>query len=52
MEDKLIIVYDCNPPDIPTLCVMRDYYGLDEYLNVIQGDKAIEIYELLTSKNK
>lgn len=48
MEDLLMISFDCNPPiDIPTLLVSRREGERIRYLNAIDGDEAIEIYNKL-----
>lgn len=47
MEDELIITYDNDPPDIPTLIVARkDKYDMT-MLKKIQGDEAFEFIVIL-----
>lgn len=48
MEDCLIITFDYNSPtDIPTLLVSRREGERIRYLNAIDGNEAIEIYNKL-----
>lgn len=44
MEDSLIVTYDSNYPDVPTLVVTRE----NKTLNQLQGDEAFATYALLT----
>ena len=58
MNDRLILAYDHNPPDIPTLIVSRIELVLEEphtipvpkstIVNTFHGREAEKIYALLT----
>lgn len=46
-EDYLVVTYDCSLRDVPTLCVASKEDEKVQLLNMIQGNRAIEIYNEL-----
>ena len=46
-EDYLVVTYDCSLRDVPTLCVASKEGEKVQLLNMIQGNRAIEIYNEL-----
>ncbi len=50
MEDSLIVTYDSNYPDVPTIVIARkDKYNIN-IVSEFQGDMAFGIYCLLMDK--
>lgn len=52
MEDKLIVVYDNCPPDVPALVVTRKDKHNITILNTFTDDEAIEMYNKLVGHNR
>lgn len=47
--EKLQVVFECVPGDIPILTVARNYNDVAEIVNTVMGEKAKQIYKDLTS---
>lgn len=50
INEQYIINFDINEIDIPTVTVLHVWPPNISIINVIQGEDAIKIYELLTNK--
>ena len=56
--NKITVTFDRSQEDIPTMVVVREAYSYmrnqnEFYIeNIITGDKACEIWDILTSKKE